>query len=109
MCVASFLNHPDTKFSSKNGDGRKKDAEGLWKLTPLMEIRLPRGFPQRLEKSLAHYARLFHSSHRLDDELQIKGKGTKDRIPLDDPDHLLENPTASVASLRGLIDISPEC
>jgi hypothetical protein len=29
----------------------KKHAEGLWKLTPLMEIRLRRGFPPRLEKA----------------------------------------------------------
>ena len=29
-----------------------------------MEIRQERGFPSRLEKSLANEARLFHSSHR---------------------------------------------
>jgi hypothetical protein len=29
-----------------------------------MEIRKERGFPQRLEKSLANDARLFHGSHR---------------------------------------------
>src|SRR6266436_1534608 len=33
-----------------------------------MEIRKGRGFPQPLEKSLAKNARLFHSSHRPDDE-----------------------------------------
>src|SRR5437016_13959294 len=33
-----------------------------------MEIRKGRGFPQPLEKSLAKDARLFHSSHRPDDE-----------------------------------------
>jgi hypothetical protein len=41
--------------------------------------------------------------------ISIQGKQTRDRIQLDDPDHFLENPTASVASLRGLIDIIPEC
>ena len=41
-------------------------SQGLWKLTPLMEIRKERGFPQRLEKDLAKNARLFHSSHRPD-------------------------------------------
>ena len=45
--------------------GAKKEREaGLWKLTPLMEIRPQRGFPQRLEKDLAKNARLLHSSHR---------------------------------------------
>jgi hypothetical protein len=44
----------------------KRARKGLWKLTPLMEIRKERGFPQRLEKSLANDARLFHSSHRPD-------------------------------------------
>jgi hypothetical protein len=38
---------------------KKKRKEDLWKLTPLMEIRKERGFPQRLEKSLANHARLF--------------------------------------------------
>jgi hypothetical protein len=33
----------------KNG-AKKKETEGLWKLTPLMEIRSQRGFPQRLGK-----------------------------------------------------------
>jgi hypothetical protein len=42
-----------------------------------MEIRSPRGFPQRLEKSLAQYARLFHSFHRLDGDLFIQQKENK--------------------------------
>jgi hypothetical protein len=29
---------------------RKKENGGLWKLTPLMEIRSQHGFPQRLGK-----------------------------------------------------------
>jgi hypothetical protein len=40
--------------SRKNGDGlRKKKKDGLWKLTPLMEIRPERGFPPRLGKHKA--------------------------------------------------------
>jgi hypothetical protein len=30
---------------------KERNARGLWKLTPLMEIRQERGFPQRLEKA----------------------------------------------------------
>jgi hypothetical protein len=30
---------------------QKQTKEGLWKLTPLMEIRTKRGFPLRLEKA----------------------------------------------------------
>jgi hypothetical protein len=30
---------------------KKQTPGGLWKLTPLMEIRQERGFPQRLEKA----------------------------------------------------------
>jgi len=45
---------------------QKERKKGLWKLPPLMEIRKERGFPQRLEKSLAKNARLFHSSHKPD-------------------------------------------
>jgi hypothetical protein len=44
-------------FCEKLGIGTKKEKRskkerngGLWKLTPLMEIRSPRGFPQRLGK-----------------------------------------------------------
>src|ERR1700694_4273831 len=49
----------------KRGQNERNERKGgLWKLTPLMEIRPPHGFPQRLEKSLAKNARLFHSSHR---------------------------------------------
>ena len=40
---------------------KKKERGGLWKLTPLMEIRKERGFPQRLEKDFAKNAQLFHS------------------------------------------------
>ena len=41
-----------------------------------MEIRKERGFPQRLEKSLANDARLFHSSHRPDggDQLRLTSR-----------------------------------
>ncbi len=41
---------------------KERNEEGLWKLTPLMEIRKERGFPQRLE------ALRLHSSHRPDGE-----------------------------------------
>jgi hypothetical protein len=34
----------------KKKGAKKKEAEALWKLTPLMEIRSERGFPQRLGK-----------------------------------------------------------
>src|SRR5262249_52088797 len=42
-------------FCGKRGTGVKKEKrgqkqEGLWKLTPLMEIRPEHGFPQRLGK-----------------------------------------------------------
>jgi hypothetical protein len=44
----------------ENGDGPKKEKRskkerngGLWKLTPLMEIRPQRGFPPRLGKQQA--------------------------------------------------------
>jgi hypothetical protein len=59
------------KGSKKEKRSKKERKEGPWKLTPLMEIRQERGFPQQLEKSLANYARLFHSSHRPDGEDQI--------------------------------------
>jgi hypothetical protein len=47
----------------KEKRSKKERKEGLWKLTPLMEIRPLRGFPQRLAKSLANNARPFHCSH----------------------------------------------
>jgi len=50
----------------KEKRSKKERKGGLWKLTPRMEIRTERGFPQRLEKDLAKDARLFHSSHRPD-------------------------------------------
>jgi len=55
-------------ISTKKEKSSKKERneKGLWKLTPLMEIRKERGFPQRLEKSLANNARLFHRSHKPD-------------------------------------------
>jgi hypothetical protein len=34
----------------KKKGAKKKENGGLWKLTPLMEIRSERGFPQRLGK-----------------------------------------------------------
>jgi hypothetical protein len=65
-----FLGDPGAIFFwGKAGTGirrEKRATKGLWKLAPLMEIRKERGFPQRLEKSLANDARLFHSSHRPD-------------------------------------------
>ena len=70
---SSLLEHPGAKFSAvgikREQRSKKERTEGLWKLTLLMEIRPPRGFPQQLEKRLAHDARLFHSSHRPDDGL----------------------------------------
>ena len=69
---SSLLGDAGAKFfCGKRRDGGKKGKKskrerngGLWKLTPPMEIRKQRGFPPRLEKSLAKSARLFHSSHR---------------------------------------------
>jgi len=37
----------------KKKGAKKKEHGGLWKLTPLMEIRKERGFPQRLGKHKA--------------------------------------------------------
>ena len=37
----------------KKKGAKKKENGGLWKLTPLMEIRSQRGFPQRLGKHKA--------------------------------------------------------
>jgi hypothetical protein len=70
----SFLGDPGAKFhcgklrtgTKKEKRSKKERKEGLWKLTPLMEIRQERGFPPRLEKSLANDARLFHSFPRPD-------------------------------------------
>jgi hypothetical protein len=52
-----FLGDPGAIFSfGKLGQAQrrkkeqKKENRGLWKLTPLMEIRSQRGFPQRLGK-----------------------------------------------------------
>src|SRR5438445_2622419 len=72
---SSFLGDLSAKFwCGKLGMGLKKEKrrkkerkKGLWKLTPRMEIRRERGFPPRLENSLANNDRLFHSSHRPDD------------------------------------------
>jgi hypothetical protein len=51
--------------TKKEKRSKKEGKEGLWKLTPLMEIRKERGFPQRLE------ALRLHSSHRPDGETII--------------------------------------
>jgi hypothetical protein len=59
----------------KEKHAQSKPKEGWWKLTPLMEIRTPRGFPPRLEKA-AHYAWLFHSSHQPDGD----GPSTFDEV-----------------------------
>jgi hypothetical protein len=69
---SSFLGDAGAKFlcgklerdTKKEKSSKKERKEGLWKLTLPMEIRKERGFPQQLEKSLAKDARLFHSSHR---------------------------------------------
>ena len=75
MVRSSFLGDPGAKIlcgklrictKKEKKRSKKKENHGLWKLTPLMEIRKERGFPQRLEKSLANNARLFHSSPRPD-------------------------------------------
>lgn len=71
---SSFIEERGAKFRcgkvgmrrKKEKRGKKERKGGLWKLTPLMEIRRERGFPPRLEKDLANNARLFHSSHRPD-------------------------------------------
>src|SRR5579863_9847110 len=55
---SSFLVAPDAEFfcgklgigTKKEKGAKKKETEALWKLTPLMEIRSQRGFPQRLGK-----------------------------------------------------------
>src|SRR5215470_3060312 len=52
---SSFPGDPSARFSCGKRPERKKEQKrkknpGLWKLTPLMEIRKERGFPQRLEK-----------------------------------------------------------
>jgi len=56
--LASFPGHPGATFlcgkpwgSTKKEKEAKKKPRGLWKLTPLMEIRRERGFPPRLEKA----------------------------------------------------------
>ncbi len=71
----SLWKTPDLNKERKKEQKRK---EGLWKLTPLMEIRQERGFPPRLEKSLANNARLFHSSHKPDggDRLTRQPRGS---------------------------------
>jgi len=47
-------------FHKERKRSKKKENNGPWKLTLLMEIRKERGFPQRLE------ALRLHSSHRPD-------------------------------------------
>jgi hypothetical protein len=58
--LVPYFSEKKWEQAKKGRSGQKERKEGLWKLTPLMEIRKERGFPQRLEKSLAHHARLFH-------------------------------------------------
>jgi hypothetical protein len=41
-------------FAQRKKKEQKERKEGLWKLTPLMEIRKERGFPQRLEALRLH-------------------------------------------------------
>ena len=52
----------------ENGEGKKekeaKTKKGLWKLTPLMEIRKDADSHSGLKR--ASQTRLFHSSHRPD-------------------------------------------
>jgi hypothetical protein len=53
-----FLGDPGAIFlcgklgtgTKKEKRSKKKENGGLWKLTPLMEIRKKHGFPQRLER-----------------------------------------------------------
>jgi hypothetical protein len=45
---------------------KAKPEGGLWKLTPLMEIRIKRGFPPRLEKAAPTTLGFFTSSHKPD-------------------------------------------
>jgi hypothetical protein len=57
-----FLGDPSAKIlggklridTKKEKRSKKERKEGLWKLTPLMEIRKERGFPQRLEALRLH-------------------------------------------------------
>jgi len=113
---SSFLGDAGAKFlcgkldrgTKKEKSSKKERKEGLWKLTPLMEIRLRRGFPPRLEKASLTTLDFFTVPTGSTTN-SIQGKETRDRVQLDDPDHFLENLTASVASLRRLIDISPKC
>jgi|SRR6516165_6095782 len=58
MLVRNFSVENGGKAERKKKEAKKKETE------PPMEIRKQRGFPPRLEKSLAKSARLFHSSHR---------------------------------------------
>jgi hypothetical protein len=53
----------------KKKGAKKKENGGLWKLTPLMEIRSQRGFPQRLGK----HKTLSTVPTRLDDGGSITG------------------------------------
>jgi hypothetical protein len=45
-----FLWKTGDRHKERKKEQKKKETEGLWKLTPLMEIRSQRGFPQRLGK-----------------------------------------------------------
>jgi hypothetical protein len=45
-----FLWKTEDKAERKKKGAKKKEKEALWKLTPLMEIRPERGFPERLGK-----------------------------------------------------------
>jgi hypothetical protein len=58
-----LLIDPCEKQKKEKEPKRKKSSkgEGLWKLTPTVEIRR-NGFPQWLEKDFAMNAQLFHSS-----------------------------------------------
>jgi hypothetical protein len=75
---ASLLEPPDAKFFQENADGHKKRKNGrpkkkrreLVELTPLIEIRTERGFPQRLEKA-SPKVRLFHSSTSQQQAIQL--------------------------------------
>jgi hypothetical protein len=45
-----FLGKTGDRHKERKKEQKRKKTEALWKLTPLMEIRSQRGFPQRLGK-----------------------------------------------------------
>ena len=120
---SSLLGDPGAKFlcgklgigTKKEKRGKKERKEGLWKLTPLMGIHKERGFPPRLERSLANDARLFHSSHRADDGDQLK-TCFRQRFALrrlnfclENEEHLIQNILVAVACCIRHVPWSRRC